>query len=149
MHACGQFRLHLRSVGLDHATSADADAIFDSWDDDRGGTLDLKELKEALIKLTKEARAYREKPDLNQMKVNLLRARAVQADEAAHAAAEANGREAELQVQAVIHMKPLHPPPPFASPADDNDNYWNACFKLLIDAWTSWWCDLRVWAGTR
>ena len=43
----GEFRLNLRNTGL-NATSAEADALFDSWDDDKGGSLDLGELKRAL-----------------------------------------------------------------------------------------------------
>jgi hypothetical protein len=37
----GEFRLHLRTVGLD-VSSADADALFSTWDDDGGGSLDQK-----------------------------------------------------------------------------------------------------------
>merc|ERR1719424_907887 len=45
-----EFRLNLRNTGI-NANSADADELFDSWDDDRGGSLDLKELKTALLKV--------------------------------------------------------------------------------------------------
>ena len=65
-----EFRLNLRNCGL-NATSAEADELFDSWDDDKGGTLDLKELKAALQKTQELARAWRDKPDPRQDRAKL------------------------------------------------------------------------------
>ena len=48
--AKAEFRLNLREFGL-NASSADADSLFDSWDEDKGGVLDLKELRSALIRV--------------------------------------------------------------------------------------------------
>ena len=44
----GEFRLNLRATGIP-ASSGEADELFDSWDDDKGGSLDMKELRRALL----------------------------------------------------------------------------------------------------
>ena len=90
-----EFRLNLRNTGL-AATSAQADELFDSWDDDRGGSLDLKELRTALLGVQKEARKWRETPNPNLMKAKGLRSRARLADEAAAATSEADSLDQEL-----------------------------------------------------
>ena len=60
--AKAEFRLNLREFGL-NASSADADSLFDSWDEDKGGVLDLKELRSALIRVRAEAAKWRDTPD--------------------------------------------------------------------------------------
>ena len=71
----GEFRLNLRNTGL-NATSAEADDLFDSWDDDKGGSLDLKELKAALLKVQTSAKQWQSKPNPRLEKSRALRKRA-------------------------------------------------------------------------
>lgn len=91
----GEFRLNLRATGIT-ATSGEADELFDSWDDDKGGSLDLKELKRALVGLQDEARKFRSTPDPGQAKARDLRKRAAVATEAARFTAQAQEIEDEL-----------------------------------------------------
>ena len=97
-----EFRLHLRNFGL-QATSAEADALFDSWDDDKGGALDMKELKAALIKTQNKARQWEveQKNDPRIARAKALREHAVLADNAAIATEEAE-----------VSSLSLHPPLP-------------------------------------
>ena len=71
--------------------------LFDSWDDDGGGSLDLKELRSALTKLQEAARAWRDVPDPNRGRVEMLRRRASDAEDAAKACATAEAAEFELE----------------------------------------------------
>ena len=80
----GELRQNLRNIGL-VATSAEADALFDSWDDDKGGSLDMKELKTALQQCQDAANVYKGQPDPNQLQAAAARKRADLADEAATA----------------------------------------------------------------
>ena len=82
----GEFRLHLRNTGLE-STSAEADELFDSWDEDKGGSLDIAELKAALKKLAAQAKAWRDAPDPRQEKIKTLRKQARMAEDAANAVA--------------------------------------------------------------
>mmetsp|Transcript_50785 Transcript_50785/g.101067 ORF Transcript_50785/g.101067 Transcript_50785/m.101067 type:complete len:613 (-) Transcript_50785:240-2078(-) len=93
----GEFRVNLRNTGI-QTTAGEADALFDSWDDDKGGSLDMKELKLALIKCQNSAKAWNDSQlyDPNITKANALRKQAVLADQAAKATAEAAALEAEL-----------------------------------------------------
>ena len=92
----GEFRLNLRNTGL-NATSAEADGLFDSWDDDKGGSLDLKELRSALLSVQSAAKAYKNTPDPNTEKVARLRERAKLAQDAAEATKQAEEMEAEYK----------------------------------------------------
>ena len=90
-----EFRLNLRSIGI-NVSSAEADELFDSWDDDKGGSLDLKELKRALLGTQEKATAWLSAPDPTRAQVELLRQRAELADEAAELTMAAEALEAEL-----------------------------------------------------
>ena len=92
----GEFRLNLRMIGL-NATSSEADGLFDSWDNDKGGSLDLKELRAALVKCANAAQDYRDTPDPNTEKAALLRKRAKLAREAAAVTQEAEEMEAKFE----------------------------------------------------
>ena len=91
----GEFRLNLRNTGI-NATSGEADELFDSWDDDRGGSLDLKELRAALLKCQDAAKAFKSTPDPNESKVAAMRQKAALAAEASEATAAAEEAEQEL-----------------------------------------------------
>jgi len=90
-----EFRLHLRNTGI-NATSAEADDLFDSWDEDGGGSLDLKELKTSLLTAQKAAQQWNNQPDPNREKVLELRKRAQMAEDAAKATEAADEAEREL-----------------------------------------------------
>lgn len=92
----GEFRLNLRNTGL-NATSAEADDLFDSWDDDKGGSLDLKELKAALLKVQTSAKQWQSKPNPRLEKSRALRKRAKLAEDGAEATAQADRMDDELQ----------------------------------------------------
>ena len=47
----GEFRLHIAAVGIEDAGVEEVDAIFDRWDVDRSGQLDMDELGAALRQL--------------------------------------------------------------------------------------------------
>jgi hypothetical protein len=93
----GEFRLGVRN--LVQASSSDADALFDSWDDDRGGSLDLKELAQAMSGCITKAKKWQLeqtfKPEL--ARANALRNQARLTEEAAKAAAEAERLEGEAE----------------------------------------------------
>lgn len=52
-----EFRLNLRQLGL-HVSSAHADDIFDSWDENKGGMLDVNELRKGFSAVREEARIF-------------------------------------------------------------------------------------------
>ena len=91
-----EFRLNLRNVGL-NPSSAEADSLFDSWDEDGGGSLDLKELKEALLKAQAAAKKYKQRTsgNPNSEKVQALIRRAQLAEAAAEVTAAAERLEEE------------------------------------------------------
>lgn len=92
-----EFRLNLRNVGL-NATSTDADALFDEWDADGGGTLDANELTAALQRVMSDARGYQAvPPNPNVERVKQLRRLAVVAEEAAVATEQADALEDTLR----------------------------------------------------
>ncbi|KOO26053.1 hypothetical protein Ctob_007357 [Chrysochromulina tobinii] len=93
--AKAEFRLNLREFGL-NASSADADSLFDLWDEDKGGVLDLKELRSALIRVRAEAAKWRDTPDPELERIKDLRRRAEMAMDAAKTAKRADELEAEL-----------------------------------------------------
>lgn len=91
-----EFRINLRKSGL-NPTSVECDSLFDSWDSDGGGSLDLNELKANLIKVCEKARAWRAKPDPNAKCAAQFRARAKLYLEAADAVQVADTQRLELQ----------------------------------------------------
>ena len=91
-----EMRLNLRNTGL-NVTSAESDALFDTWDDDGGGSLDLKELRGALASTQKSATEFNNRPDPAQQKIQRLLKRAALADEAAEVTSQANGLEQALE----------------------------------------------------
>ena len=52
-----QFRQHVTAAGVAGASREDIDALFDKYDDDGGGSLDLEELKPTLKRLIETATA--------------------------------------------------------------------------------------------
>jgi len=91
-----EFRLNLRKAGLDPA-AFDADALFDKWDADGGGTLDLAELKEALTKVGTQARTWRFSIDPAATQAVTLRTRAKYLHEAAEATTLTEQLESEFE----------------------------------------------------
>lgn len=77
-----QFRKNLKSLGLEEGGVLESDALFDSLDLDGGGTLDLDELKNALLLLQEAAKAEdREMAKLRKSTVELAKeAKAAQAE---------------------------------------------------------------------
>ena len=90
-----ELRLNLRNVGL-NATSAEADDLFDYWDTSGDGSLDMNELRQALMGVMKEARNWKIAPDPLHEKAEALRHRAKLTDEAAAATAQAESIEKQL-----------------------------------------------------
>ena len=91
-----EMRLNLRNTGL-NVTSAESDALFDTWDDDGGGSLDLKELRAALASTQKSATEFNNRPDPAQQKIQRLLKRAGLAEEAAEMTTQANALEQALE----------------------------------------------------
>jgi len=117
----GEFRINLRSIGL-VVTSNEADDLFDTWDDDKGGSLDMKELKRALQQTQQAAKAFHNTPDTSTDKANTRYALAKLAQEAAEATAEAvelekahrrhvNGlaSRADIQLGALLYKRQIKP----------------------------------------
>ena len=93
----GGMRNNLRNVGL-NVTSVEADELFDGWDDDKGGTLDMDELKAALIQAQEAAQDFKTRPNPAHQRADMLLKNAQLAEEAADATARAEALEAELVV---------------------------------------------------
>ena len=109
----GEFRLNLRSVGL-NAGSVEADELFDSWDADGGGTLDTQELTSALHVAMQKARVWKNTTDPNRIRADALRRRSALAAEAATSTQEAEQLtdelaelERELETKADIRLGEL------------------------------------------
>ena len=92
----GEFRLHLRAILT--VTSVETDNLFDSWDTDRGGSLDLKELHASLVECQSKGRVWEQEQrfDPKAARARAFRKQASLADEAAHLAAEAEAAEEAL-----------------------------------------------------
>jgi len=95
-------RVNLRSLGL-NVTGQQADEIFDSWDADRGGTLDSKELKKALQACQAEAQAFLKAPDLCGAQAEAHRKRA----DLCRVAAEATAQAIEMEKAHRRHVNGL------------------------------------------
>lgn len=80
-----------------NVTSAESDALFDSWDDDGGGSLDVKELKAALDGTMREAKDYSSRPDPAQQHMQQLLKFATMVEDAAAAMLQADAMEADLE----------------------------------------------------
>lgn len=117
----GEFRVNLRNLGL-NVTSAQADELFDSWDDDRGGSLDLKELRRSLVQAQDAARSYQNMPDVSAERAAKLRVAAEVAREAAQAAevatqleqehrqfAKSMANRADIQLGALLYKRRIRP----------------------------------------
>ena len=77
----GALRNNLRNIGL-IAAPGDADDLFNSWDVDRGGTIDMAELKRSLELAQKVAAKYQKEGNPEQIRAMELRAAARTAEEA-------------------------------------------------------------------
>jgi len=109
----GALRNNLRNIGL-NASSTEADEMFDSWDDDKGGSLDMEELKTALMKAGDAARDFKSRPDPTQLRALELRKKgdlAVEAAMATEAAARLDGElssmASELEARADVRLGSL------------------------------------------
>ena len=91
----GEFRLVLKGIGL-MPTPAEADELFDEWDDDHGGTLDMREVKVGLTRSQDQAKSHQQAPDPNAARAQALRQRAAMCDEAAETTSKAEALEEEL-----------------------------------------------------
>lgn len=98
----GEFRLNLRSLGL-QVTAQQSDDLFDSWDDDRGGSLDMKELKRALQLAQRAAQTYQNTPDTREEQAKVRRGLA----DLAREAAEATSKAVELEKAHRRHVNGL------------------------------------------
>ena len=76
-----EFRAHLKSLGLG-STNAQADDLFNYWNNDNSGLLDVYELKQALKGAQREANAYLNAPDPLAERAAVLRKIAAQCREA-------------------------------------------------------------------
>ena len=93
----GEFRQNLRGLDLEEWLPTDADLLFDSWDDDKSGCLDLNELKSSLRKAQDAATAYRNASSPNKSRANALRERAALAEDATEAMSQAEAFEVSLK----------------------------------------------------
>ena len=92
---CLRQRVNLRKVGLE-VSSTKADELFDSWDSDGGGSLDLEEMREALSRARDDALAFGATLDPADLKRQQLLRQAELCDEAAVAYGQADSLEAAL-----------------------------------------------------
>jgi hypothetical protein len=97
-----EFRLKLRTCNLE-ASSADCDTLFDSLDHDKGGSLDLSELRSSLDIIQRNAERWRDRPAPGNQKALQLRKHADMADGASRAT-----EVAELAEQALADMTERH-----------------------------------------
>lgn len=92
----GEFRSAVRSLGLAGTTSADIDALFEKYDGDASGKIEIAELKVALVLIKDSAKEHRVKVMEPRERAERLRMRAEAAVEASKAVAQAEKLEAEL-----------------------------------------------------
>ena len=95
----GEFRLRLKQIGLD-APSNEVDQVFDKYDGDHSGVIDLKELKHAFSLMKQAAHAQlsaEEQADELQQKIDGLQARIDSANQAVVVAQKADQTQEELQ----------------------------------------------------
>ena len=93
----GEFRLHVRELGMTEVDVKEIDNMFDRYDEDRSGKMEIAELKWALRRMKRAANAHyygHEIRDSLQRQVDALRTRASNVREAVECAERvANGRE--------------------------------------------------------
>ena len=92
-----EFRLKIRGTLMPEATSAECDALFDQYDEDKGGQIDAEEMRLAFVRIKGEARQWRAEVLAPRERAAQLRVRALSAQEAAAAVAQAEALEAELE----------------------------------------------------
>ena len=107
-----EFRLRMRDAV--QATSGEADELFDSWDDDKGGSLDPREALAALGALADETQAWLDASDPDMDRAVMLRRHAQLAEEAAETTAQAEALEVEyeelltsLETKVSVHLGAL------------------------------------------
>ena len=94
----GEFRLHLRKLGLPHPYH-EVDALFDKYDADRSGSMDMDELRDALLRLKATIQLHFRADEAKReerAKVDAIRTRATHAREAIACANRADRCEAQL-----------------------------------------------------
>ena len=92
----GSMKNNLRAMGFS-VPGGEVDALFDSWDADKGGVLDLKELNECLAGAMKKAQKNKSAPNPSRDKAKEIRKKAEEAEEAANLSDRAMELEGELQ----------------------------------------------------
>jgi hypothetical protein len=96
MIVLGEFRQHVRSIGLS-ASNDEIDALFESWDRDKGGSIDSAELQAALLELRAEHVKRWGRSVALETQIETLRSRADAGQSAITATESATREEAELQ----------------------------------------------------
>jgi len=91
-----EFRQHVRKL-VDKPDAKQIDALFESLDEDHGGTLDVSELKAALKKLQDAARTNATEHAKIALRVDALRERAASVQAVADATARAEDLEVKLK----------------------------------------------------
>jgi len=92
----GTMRNNLRNSGFT-VTPQEADELFNSWDEDGGGSLTIDELKDALIKCQEAIRVQRSTANPQEIRAAALRRRAHDALKAAELTERASALREELQ----------------------------------------------------
>ena len=97
----GELRLNMRALNLkvldNEGWGSKVDALFDEWDEDKQGSVEIKELKVNLVRLVHLAKKRLEKAGPKREQIATLRRRAAAAREAAKATAEADILEKEVE----------------------------------------------------
>lgn len=94
----GDFRNHIKRLGLKPKSVHETDDLFESWDGDHSGSIDMDELRDALIALHKDyqrQQSERMNPT-KKAKIASLRARVVAGKDAILATERADKCKAEL-----------------------------------------------------
>ena len=95
----GEFRVHIREMGLTQYNMASVDAMFDRYDGDQSGMIELSELRRALQRMKKAANIHFFADDIAlglKREVASLRARVKAAREAVSCHAQVGSSEQEL-----------------------------------------------------
>ena len=94
----GDFRNHIKRLGLKPKSVHETDDLFESWDGDHSGSIDMDELKDALVALHKDyqrQQSERMNP-AKKAKIASLRARVIAGKDAILATERADKCKAEL-----------------------------------------------------
>ena len=93
---CRQFRQNVRKL-LDGSNAKEVDALFESLDDDKGGTLDIEELSKALFKFRQATANLEQQIQDTRSAAQLLHKRSEQCMSAAQTTRDAEQADARLE----------------------------------------------------